>query len=295
MHDYLRAIGFSSIQTKTEFENILKDIEQNSQMDFITDDGVKPVLGEKSIDFGENIGINVRGEYDEQGEFCRDYYFPYYRSNDVTMNESVSVEKHSDRFSFVGITDHPNIGVSLIFHLLNMVDYVDHMQQMNKDEAMRDICLSALSVSGKILLPLMKSDEDVQKEKIYLKDRTSKISAARNGDQDAIDSLTLEDLDQFAMAVKRARKEDVLSIVETYFMPYGIACDQYSILGTILDVNTTVNKYTGEQLYLLKVECNSLVFDICINSADLYGEPAVGRRFRGNIWMQGSVVYRNTL
>ena len=226
MHDYLRAIGFSSIQTKTEFENILKDIEQNPQMDFITDDGVKPVLGEKSIDFGENIGINVRGEYDEQGEFCRDYYFPYYRSNDVTMNES---------------------------------------------------------------------DEDVQKEKIYLKDRTSKISAARNGDQDAIDSLTLEDLDQFAMAVKRARKEDVLSIVETYFMPYGIACDQYSILGTILDVNTTVNKYTGEQLYLLKVECNSLVFDICINSADLYGEPAVGRRFRGNIWMQGSVVYRNTL
>ena len=137
MHDYLRAIGFSSIQTKTEFENILKDIEQNPQMDFITDDGVKPVLGEKSIDFGENIGINVRGEYDEQGEFCRDYYFPYYRSNDVTMNESVSVEKHSDRFSFVGITDHPNIGVSLIFHLLNMVDYVDHMQQMNKDEAIK--------------------------------------------------------------------------------------------------------------------------------------------------------------
>ena len=43
MHDYLRAIGFSSIQTKTEFENILKDIEQNPQMDFITDDGVKPV------------------------------------------------------------------------------------------------------------------------------------------------------------------------------------------------------------------------------------------------------------
>ena len=67
MHDYLRAIGFSSIQTKTEFENILKDIEQNPQMDFITDDGVKPVLGEKSIDFGENIGINVRGEYDAAG------------------------------------------------------------------------------------------------------------------------------------------------------------------------------------------------------------------------------------
>lgn len=295
MHDYLRAIGFSSIQTKTEFERILKNIEQNPEMDFITDDGVKPVLGEKSIDFGENIGINIRGEYDEQGQFCRDYYFPYYRSKHVSMNESVGIEKHSDRFSFVGITDHPNIGVSLIFHLLNMVDYVDYMQQVNKDDAMRDMCLSALSVSGKILLPLMKSDEDIKKESLYLKDRSSKISAAKNGDQDAIDSLTLEDLDQFAMAVKRARKEDVLSIVETYFMPYGIACDQYSILATILDVNTTVNRYTGEQLYLLSVECNGLLFDICMNAVDLYGEPAPGRRFRGNIWMQGSVDYRSEL
>lgn len=295
MHDYLRAIGFSSIQTKAELEKILCKIEENPGMDLITDDGIMPVLGEKSRDFAKDIGIMIRGEYDDEGHFSRDYYFPYFRSHQVTLSEMTSVEKHSDRVSYVGICDNPNVGVSMIFHLLNMVDYVEHDQYIDKDEAERDICLSALSISGKILIPLMKSEDSVDKENLYTKNRNNRISAARNGDQDAIEKLTLEDLDMFTMAVKRARHEDILSIVETYFMPYGISCDQYSILGTILDVDMVINQYTKEQVYLLKVECNHLVFDVCINEKDLMGEPAPGRRFKGNIWMQGCVEFKSQI
>ena len=29
--------------------------------------------------------------------------------------------------------------------------------------------------------------------------------------------------------------------------------------------------------------------DVCINEKDLLGEPAIGRRFRGNVWMQGNL------
>ena len=39
----------------------------------------------------------------------------------------------------------------------------------------------------------------------------------------------------------------------------------------------------------MKVECNDLIFEICINEKDLEGEPAIGRRFKGTVWMQGSV------
>jgi len=30
---------------------------------------------------------------------------------------------------------------------------------------------------------------------------------------------------------------------------------------------------------------------IAVNSMDLIGEPAVGRRFKGQIWMQGNVAF----
>ena len=105
----------------------------------------------------------------------------------------------------------------------------------------------------------------------------------------AIESLTLEDIDMYTSITKRAVKEDILSIVDSYFMPYGISCDQYSILGTILDVKIVTNQVTDEDIYILSLNCNDLLFDICINKQDLLGEPLPGRRFRGSIWMQGSI------
>ena len=93
MHDYLRAIGFSSIQTKTEFENILKDIEQNPQMDFITDDGVKPVLGEKSIDFGESsLGIS-KGKEQEMVDNQKCFTGELWKNEEKVWND----EKMRDR------------------------------------------------------------------------------------------------------------------------------------------------------------------------------------------------------
>jgi hypothetical protein len=39
----------------------------------------------------------------------------------------------------------------------------------------------------------------------------------------------------------------------------------------------------------MKIECNDIFFDVCINEKDLMGQPAIGRRFKGNVWMQGTV------
>lgn len=83
--------------------------------------------------------------------------------------------------------------------------------------------------------------------------------------------------------------EDILSIVDTYFMPYGIESDQYAILGEILTTSLIKNSRTEEDIYVLTINCNDLIFDLCINKKDLMGEPAPGRRFKGNIWMQGHI------
>jgi hypothetical protein len=37
----------------------------------------------------------------------------------------------------------------------------------------------------------------------------------------------------------------------------------------------------------MTVDTNDLVYDVCINEKDLLGEPEIGRRFKGTIWMQG--------
>ena len=49
------------------------------------------------------------------------------------------------------------------------------------------------------------------------------------------------------------------------------------------------NNKTGEQIYVMTIESNSIVLDVCINEQDLLGVPERGRRFRGIIWLQGLV------
>ena len=86
-------------------------------------------------------------------------------------------------------------------------------------------------------------------------------------------------------------KEDILSIVETSFMPYGIESDQYMVIGEILNCIKSENNITKEVIWIMTLNCNDLIFDICINEKDLIGEPKAGRRFKGRIWMQGRINY----
>ena len=96
-------------------------------------------------------------------------------------------------------------------------------------------------------------------------------------------------MDMYTTISKRIQEEDVFSLVDTYFMPYGVECDQYSILGEIVGMRTIFNQITGEQIFILTICSNELTFDVSINIIDLYGEPQVGRRFKGIIWLQGHI------
>ena len=104
-----------------------------------------------------------------------------------------------------------------------------------------------------------------------------------------MESLTLEDIDLYAQISRRIRREDVYSIVDSTFMPNGVECDHYTIIGEILDMELCDNSMTGEQIYSFLIECNDLPFQVAINKMDLLGERPVGRRFKGEIWMQGLV------
>ena len=87
----------------------------------------------------------------------------------------------------------------------------------------------------------------------------------------------------------RIKNEDLLSIVDTSITPSGSESEMYNIMGNILAVSSETNSFTGEKLWVMQVECNEIIIDVCINEADLMGVPETGRRFRGNIWLQGSL------
>ena len=289
MHKYMRAIGFSKIKNRKELQNLITDIIVNADERAYTSNGNETILAEFCKDFAENIGIAVCGEFDSEDKFSFDYYYPYLRGTEISSEEDVSVERHAGTESYAGICDDIKVGVSLIFYLQNMIPYVKSRNSKRLPINGTTLTLSALSLQGKIMMPIIKNEKDKKIIKKASNDRNSLIAAARRGDEDAIESLTLEDMDTYTIISKKIQKEDVFTLVDTYFMPYGVECDHYSVLGEIVEMEMTTNQITGEKIYILKICSNELTFDLSINIIDLYGEPQVGRRFKGVVWLQGSI------
>lgn len=285
MHKFLRAIGFSDI-TKKDLDILIEEIKERPQLMKVTTDSEGNEFGEFSREFAPNMGIIVRGSYLEDDSFEVEYYTPYFLGSQVTTQEPIDIEKHSEKESYAGVCDDPRIGVTLIFYLQNVADYLSERKAHSSD-INGGALLAGLSVDGKILLPEVK--KAVKAGRPNQKDRSQLISEARDGDEDAIESLTLEDMDTYSMLSKRVMNEDILTIVSSCFMPYGIESDQYSVLAEIVDLLEIENSLTSDIIYCMKLKCNDMVFDVCINKKDLMGEPEIGRRFKGNIWMQGTV------
>ncbi len=292
MHKFLRAIGFSDIN-KEELEKICREIEEKPTFLKVAEDSEGNEFAELSREFGEFFGISVRGTYKDDDSFEREYYYPFFCGKTISTTEPAEVEKHAEKESYAGICDEVRIGVTLIFYLQNVVDYLAVKKTKGYMNLEEGVILGALSTEGKILLPVHKAEKKIKQTKNQSNDRNYLIAAARDGDESAIENLTLEDIDTYSLLSRRITHEDILSIVDSYFMPYGIESDQYAVLGEILDYTLAQNEMTGEQVYILDLVCNELVFSLCINRRDLLGEPQPGRRFKGNVWMQGSIKYKN--
>ena len=289
MHKYMRAIGFSSLESHKRLQELLTEVIVHSDRRNITRNQDNIILGEFCKDFAKGLGIAVCGEIDEEERFTYEYYYPYLEGSGITSYEDVTVERHAEKESYAGVCDDMKVGISLIFYLKNKIPYVRAQADNKLPVRGTSLTLSALSISGMVIFPIQKDEEQLERVKQDSANRSSLMAAARKGDEDAIETLTLEDMDMYTAISRRIHKEDVFSLVDTYFMPYGVECDHYSVLGEIVEMEMTTNQITGEKIYILKICSNELTFDVSINIIDLYGEPQVGRRFKGVVWLQGSI------
>ena len=183
MHSYLKSIGFGGLKTEEELETILDEVFRK----YTDRQAVKEENGNAFVEyskaFGPDFGITLCGEMDKNG-FHQEYYVPYFRGTGVTSKEDLMVEKHGSRESYAGVMEDPRVGVSLIFYVQNVVAYkkacVDQML-LNQPVS---TTFSGLSDKGEILLPICKSEEQLQsdREAVSKRNKPQKHCCQRNPD-----------------------------------------------------------------------------------------------------------------
>jgi Glucose-6-phosphate isomerase len=239
MHKYLRAIGFSDIESIKDIEPIFKEIVAHPDNRIAVNANRDISYAQMGKEFGNGIGISMVGEMDETGQFFMEHYFPYVVPMAGDYLGPIEVEERLGNKSYAGISD--NESFSLIYYITNIVELEKWF--LGFKEAIAAVSLSALSTNGSILLP-----------------------------------------------VAEPSGEDVFSLIETSIIPCGVECELYRVVGTIINYKTLSNSVTGESIYLMNLLCNEYGITLAINEKDLTGMPEKGRRFRGDIWLQGMLM-----
>lgn len=289
MHKYLKSIGFRKITSEREWNKILQKVED----DFTEYERIALEEGldycELRKEFGQRIGVSSFGQIDEEDRYLREYYVPYFRGSGITTCADVLVDRRSDLESYIGICEDVRIGSTLIFHLQNGLEYMAESDRGLFANPSTSVTLSGLANEGMVLLPVMKSKEQKEDWKEEQLNRNRLIDAARDGDAEAMESLTMDDIDTYTEVSVRLRTEDIYTIVDTYFMPYGAECDKYAILGEIVNMSIITNSLTEECIYIFTLDVNGMEFDVSIPYDSVIGEPEVGRRLKTDIWLQGYI------
>lgn len=289
MHNFLPAIGFSKLN-KESLAELLEEIKLRPDYQESALDAEGNQFVELRYMVADGIGLVLRGTYNEDDEFLMDYYYPTFYGEVVSTNSDVEIIKQTDKDNYQAIIDEIKLGVSLIFQLQNMGEFLRASFKKEKGET-KGIKLAGLSIDGKIILPVYSNETSKEKAKINQKLRNDLVEAARDGDENAMESLTLQEIDLYSKISRRIMRQDILTIVSSYFMPFGIENDKYDILGEILEVKTVINHLSMEEMYVLVISANEIELEVCINKENLLGEPAVGRRFKGSIWLQGFIEF----
>ena len=287
MHKYMRAIGFSKKLSKKEQEALLELVLKNPDKVAVWNKREGICLTEVEKDIAYNVGICLRGEGICGEDFVPEYFFPYVKGSTDKVFAEIAVERHADKESYAAICDDVIIQFNVIFYVQNAFEYLAENAKPHYEKMYPLVKFAGLSVDGKIIFPV---SEDIKVDNnAYNKVKARLFEGPRGDDAEALEAAALENYHEYQKISKRVGSEDVYSIVDHAFIPYGVECDNYMIIGDIKNVASAENYITKEKIWILSVQCRTFLIDVCINQKDLLGEPAVGRRFKGEIWLQGDI------
>lgn len=288
MYQYLKAIGFGQYNTRKKLKELLEYIKEKAERKECFQLNEEETIYSYEKEVGEGIGVAMIEIKDKTGYSEIDSFFPYVRGMNYLFHQGMEFEHFSNQEGFACICDENNLGIPLIFHVNNVIEYLK-MKSSDLSGEINSVTLSAISTKGIIILPVEKNEQQRKVERRDNEIRNEMIDAAKAGDIEAMEQLALEDMDTYTLVSNRSKREDLFTIVTSYFMPYTVECDKYSVLGNIIDVSEIQNRLTGEMLYYISLECNSIQIEFTIAKSDITGVPEIGRRFKGYLWLQGEV------
>lgn len=284
---YIKALGFSEYDSKEKAEQLVTQVIERPTDRYITSDNDGIVKVEYYKSYGKDFGLVVRGELDDNEELIIHTVLPYAKGRDMVDTHEVDIVEGSDAHNYSGFCEERKSGTPVSFFLQNLVDY--HDIENEESVYINGVKLAVFAVEGTVILPIDKDEDDENLELAEELIREELLSEAREGNEDAIDALEEEALEATKILRERLKNEDLLTILEGFFIPIGDDADIYSILGTIVDARKLINRTTREYVWRIKLSCMNMIFDAYINSEDLVGKPMKGMRFKGTSWVHGSI------
>ena len=193
---------------------------------------------------------------------------------------------------YSGSIDDYNIGLSLIFFLSNPINYRLRKLYDGASE-FQGTALAAFANEATVLLPVVPQADPLDPlagmDVSSIFDADEPILSSEDDETELIDDYIESSLDMYDQINERIESEDLYSLVEQSFIPCGVECDQYSVIGEITDYIEQANALTDERLALIKLSCNNVEFWLCMRKEDILGEPQKGRRLKCRIWLTGTV------
>lgn len=270
MHRFLKSAGFPDyLDEKGAIALLEQEVARPENLYEELNIETGTALREYRLMLNGAVGICTGFLIPEHHDPVLAYYFPFCETFDTESTADCILEPHTYTETYSGIIDDLAPGISLIFHMSNSLDFKRKiLAGTDPLRSFRGTHLSAFAVEGKVLLPVVKP-EDLPPTPI-------------------MDNTYMEEDEQIFL-LERMQTEDLYSVVDQTFIPWGVECDQYSIVGEITEVGELINNLTGIPLWLLKVNCNDVNFRLCMRKDDLLGEPLAGRRIKCGIWLSGHV------
>lgn len=289
---YIRALGFSDYDSKDKAEELVGAIIENPAAKYVwqTKDDINFVEFYK--EYGKGFGLVVRGIINQQDEINVHSLVPSTRSNYLIDTHEVDVVQMEEKDVYHAFCEEIASGTPLSFYLQNLKEYNE--LEIEKDVYIEGVRLSGYCVEGTIILPIDKDHTDVLLEEEEEKIRRELLEQARKGDEDAMNILDEEAEDASRMLQERLKKEDILSVLEGFFVPVGEQDDVYSVLGNITHVELLVNRVTNEEVFHLDLSCMNVPLEVYLNKKDLVGQPTPGMRFKGTCWLHGEIDFHKS-
>lgn len=288
MEKKLSAIGFSDINSKKKLNKILQDVINTPNLKYIIGKDNQDIFIEYIKYFGNGIGIAVRGSVDRNDKVIVNSWAPYVETSNMTEITEVDIDINDER-EYVAVCEEEQTGNEIEFYLQNVVDFLNI--EDDDDASIAGAYMVGLALEGTIILPIKKDSMyrvlDAEQNKFY---RTL-MKLMRQGDNRAEQILQLQQIEMTETLAERLDKEDLFSVIESYFSYDDKQELTYNILGVINKIEKIQNKLTDETMYKFNISSMGIGIDICINENKLIGFPTVGMRFKGKCWIQGKLVF----